>query len=162
MLLTPKAGFSPGSVNLGNGRGEGIRAGNRFGNPTGGQREDPAIVAMRAAGLQTSGKELTQKSESLEEQDAKPSEVAKRIFEEHGLDFEYVAQETHKIMNESEPQIRLRALEFVNKILLKDEEENEEMKRLLEKANTPSVVINITSPYSTEQRSQLDILIPSL
>ncbi len=160
MLLRPSTGNSPGSSNLGIGRELANGRGNKFAKgPI--PNEDPAIVAMRAAGLQISGKELKPKEDIIETEE-KPSDVAKRTFQEHGLDFEYVASEIHKVMNESEPQVRLKALETVTRILLKSEDQDEEMKRLLEKANTPSVVINISSPYSPEARNQLDILIPSI
>ncbi len=64
-------------------------------------------------------------------------------------------------MDGSEPATQLKTLEMVNKVLLKSEEENEEMKKLLEAARTPSVVINIASPFSSQEKSHLDILIPS-
>ena len=127
--------------------------------------EDPAILAMRSAGLQTTGRELVPVKEYAKkdpsELEERPSEVAKRTFEEHGLDFVYVANKVHEIIDGGEPMTQLKALEMVNKVLLKTEEENEEMKKLLEQARTPSVVINIASPFSQENKSHLDILIPS-
>ena len=127
--------------------------------------EDPAIMAMRAAGLQTTGRELTPVKDYAKkdpsELEERPSEVAKRTFEDHGLNFVYVATKIHEIMDGSEPKVQLAALEMVNKVLLKSEEENEEMKKLLEQARTPSVVINIASPFSSQEKSHLDILIPS-
>ena len=127
--------------------------------------EDPAILAMRSAGLQTTGRELVPVKEYAKkdplELEERPSEVAKRTFEEHGLDFVYVANKVHEIIDGGEPMTQLKALEMVNKVLLKTEEENEEMKKLLEQARTPSVVINIASPFSSQEKSHLDILIPS-
>ena len=127
--------------------------------------EDPAILAMRSAGLQTTGRELVPVKEYAKkdpsELEERPSDIAKRVFEEHGLDFVFVANKVHEIMDGGEAVVQLKALEMVNKILLKSEEENEEMKKLLEQARTPSVVINIASPFSQENKSHLDILIPS-
>jgi len=128
-------------------------------------QKDPAIIAMESAGLQTTGRELVPIKEYAKkdpkELEERPSEVAKKTFEAHGLNFVYVATKIHEIMDGGEPKTQLQALDMVNKILLKTEEEADEMKKLIEAARTPSVVINITSPYSPDAKSNLDILIPS-
>ena len=77
-------------------------------------QKDPAIIAMESAGLQTTGRELVPIKEYAKkdpkELEERPSEVAKKTFEAHGLNFVYVATKIHEIMDGGEPKTQLQAL----------------------------------------------------
>lgn len=116
--------------------------------------EDPAITALRYAGIGVPAK--AENGSSLTN-----GELAKQAFEAHGLTFDLMAQETYRLLEECEATTKLQVVKFVNDVLTLDSEAK--LKQLLEASKAPTINIQINNAFSEgSARTPLDILIPNL
>jgi hypothetical protein len=116
--------------------------------------EDPAIRALREASIlpkrelvlidRTDGDEVT------------PAEAARRAFEDQGLSFAFIAMEVNEIIRNSDPVIKMKAIEFATKILANNVSGRDE-------SPLPQPVVNINIMAHTKSggnKNAFDILIP--